>query len=54
MDPFLYSRKVWLTSVFVGILLFYFIDHLWWMLAEVAGCYVVPIVGGIWLFKFSI
>lgn len=24
----------------------------WWMLAAVAGCYVVPMVAGIWLFKF--
>jgi hypothetical protein len=26
----------------------------WWMMAEVDHCYVVPIVTGIWLFKFPI
>ena len=127
MKPFIYSLRVWLTSVLVGTLIFFFIGHPtddssmtfwgymivvcvytllcssvsffifwaatawltkrhlprnrqrwimtfvgvlltvlpfpvlfgrnhpdWWMMAEVASCYVVPIVAGIWLFKFPI
>ena len=54
MKPLLYSGKAWLTSVLVGTLLFYFIGHPWWMLAEVAGCYVVPMVASTWLFKCPI